>query len=49
MDLNLKDKLIIVTGGSKGIGLGITQALINEGAIPVIISRNKESVIRSFS
>lgn len=45
MDLNLKDKLIIVTGGSKGIGLGITQALINEGAIPVIISRNKESVL----
>lgn len=45
MDLNLKDKLIIVTGGSKGIGLGITQALLNEGAIPVIISRNKESVL----
>jgi NAD(P)-dependent dehydrogenase (short-subunit alcohol dehydrogenase family) len=45
MDLNLKNKLIIVTGGSKGIGLGITEALVNEGAIPIIISRNKESVI----
>lgn len=44
MDLNLKDKVIIVTGGSKGIGLGITKALLNEGAIPAIISRNKESI-----
>ena len=44
MELNLKDKIIIVTGGSKGIGLGITQCLLEEGAIPVIVSRNKESV-----
>ncbi|MDU8886983.1 SDR family oxidoreductase [Yeosuana sp. MJ-SS3] len=44
MNLNLKDKVIIVTGGSKGIGLGITQSLLQEGAIPVIISRNKASV-----
>ncbi|WOD42685.1 SDR family oxidoreductase [Hwangdonia lutea] len=44
MDLNLKNKVVIVTGGSKGIGLGITEALLAESAIPVIISRNKSSV-----
>ena len=44
MDLNLKDKVIIVTGGSKGIGGGITLALSKEKAIPIIIGRNKKSI-----
>ena len=42
MDLNLKDKVIIVTGGAKGIGAGITKALAEEDAIPVIVGRSKE-------
>jgi L-fucose dehydrogenase len=41
MDLNLKDKVIIVTGGAKGIGEGITQVLAKEGAIPVIVGRSE--------
>ncbi|WP_242131390.1 L-fucose dehydrogenase [Aestuariivivens marinum] len=45
MDLKLKDKVIIVTGGSKGIGLGIVQTLVKEQAIPFIVSRNKASVL----
>ena len=45
MDLQLQNKVIIVTGGSKGIGLGIVQTLVKEGAIPVIVSRNKESIL----
>jgi L-fucose dehydrogenase len=39
MNLNLNDKIIIVTGGAKGIGLGICKVLAAEGAIPVIIGR----------
>ena len=42
MDLGLKDKIIIVTGGAKGIGEGITRVLAAEGAVPVIIGRNAE-------
>ncbi|MBT1703507.1 SDR family oxidoreductase [Chryseosolibacter indicus] len=41
MDLGLKDKVIIVTGGAKGIGEGITEVLSQEEAIPVIIGRNE--------
>jgi L-fucose dehydrogenase len=42
MDLQLKDKVIIVTGGAKGIGEGICRVLAAEGAIPVIIGRNEK-------
>ena len=45
MDLNLKNKVIIVTGGSKGIGNGICNILAEEGAIPVIVGRNKANVL----
>lgn len=44
MDLGLKDKVIIVTGGSKGIGNAICRLLANEKAIPIIVGRNKENV-----
>jgi L-fucose dehydrogenase len=40
MNLNLKDKVIIVTGGAKGIGAGITKAIAAEGAIPVVVGRD---------
>jgi L-fucose dehydrogenase len=42
MDLQLKDKVIIVTGGAKGIGEGIVRVLAAEGAIPVIVGRSKD-------
>src|ERR1700722_873400 len=43
MDLQLKDKVIIVTGGAKGIGAAIVQACAAEGAIPVIVGRDGEA------
>ncbi|HVU54367.1 MAG TPA: SDR family oxidoreductase [Puia sp.] len=42
MDLLLKDKVIIVSGGAKGIGEGISKVLGAEGAIPFIVGRNEE-------
>jgi L-fucose dehydrogenase len=41
MDLNLNNKIILVTGGAKGIGEGITRVLAQEGAFPVILGRNE--------
>ncbi|MCL8006914.1 SDR family oxidoreductase [Gelidibacter japonicus] len=49
MDLKLKDKVIVVTGGSKGIGNGICKVLVQEGAIPVIIGRNEQDVIKAVN
>lgn len=42
MDLLLKDKVIIVTGGAKGIGEGIVRVLAAEDAIPVIVGRSED-------
>lgn len=40
MDLQIQDKVYIVTGGGSGIGGGIAIALAREGAIPVIFGRS---------
>ncbi|HEY1165420.1 MAG TPA: SDR family oxidoreductase [Chitinophaga sp.] len=42
MDLGLKDKVVIVTGGAKGIGEAISKLVAAEGAIAVIAGRNAE-------
>jgi NAD(P)-dependent dehydrogenase (short-subunit alcohol dehydrogenase family) len=40
MDRQLKDKVVIVTGGAKGIGTAIVHVCAAEGAIPVIVDRD---------
>src|SRR5580704_7694792 len=47
MDLELTNKLIIVTGGAKGIGEGIVKLLAREGAIPVIVGRSREDNVKT--
>jgi len=48
MDLQLKNKVIIVSGGARGIGAGIVRALKAEGAIPVIIGRNDQDTLSAI-
>ena len=44
MDLHLTDKIAVVTGANKGIGLAITEALVAEGALVVAGSRATENL-----
>src|SRR5260370_1284281 len=44
MDLGLKDKSVLVTGGSKGIGLAIAELFAAEGASVAICARNADQV-----
>jgi L-fucose dehydrogenase len=44
MDLKLKDKVFIVTGGARGIGKSIVQALKDEGALVAVIDRSPEKI-----
>jgi L-fucose dehydrogenase len=40
MDLQMKDKVVLVTGGAKGIGAAIVRTCAKEGAIPVVVDRD---------
>ena len=44
MDLGLKGKLIVVTGGGAGIGAGISRACLAEGAQVAVLSRPSQNV-----
>ncbi len=43
MDLQIKDKVVIVTGGAKGIGAAIVRACASERAVPVIVDHDGEA------
>ncbi len=42
--MELSGKTAIITGGSKGIGLGIAQAMLDQGMQVVITGRNRQSI-----
>jgi 3-oxoacyl-[acyl-carrier protein] reductase len=42
--MKLKDKIAIVTGGTKGIGRGIAEALVREGISVCISARNQNEI-----
>jgi NAD(P)-dependent dehydrogenase (short-subunit alcohol dehydrogenase family) len=44
MDLGLKDKRVLITGGSKGIGLACAKAFIAEGAKVALVSRSEDNL-----
>src|SRR5688572_8802050 len=49
MDLGLKDKAFVIGGGSKGLGRGIAQALVAEGARVLLVSRDEENLNRAVA
>jgi L-fucose dehydrogenase len=43
MDLQLKGKVVLITGGAKGIGAAITRGCAREGALPVFVDKDVEA------
>jgi len=51
MDLGLKDKVAVITGGSRGIGKACAKELLAEGAIAILVSKSPDSnaaAVREF-
>ena len=44
MDLQLNDKRVLVTGGSKGIGLAVAQGFAAEGCSLVLVARDRDAL-----
>jgi len=42
--MNLKDKIVVVTGGSRGLGLGLVEALVAHGARVTVVARAADAL-----
>jgi hypothetical protein len=42
--MNLKDKNVVVTGGSRGLGLGLVEALVEHGARVTVVARQSDAL-----
>ncbi len=43
MELGLTGKVILISGGAKGIGAAIVRAVVREGAIPAVVDRDQNA------
>jgi 3-oxoacyl-[acyl-carrier protein] reductase len=49
VDLGLKDKVFVIGGGSKGLGRGVANVLVAEGARVLLLSRDEASLDRAVA
>jgi NAD(P)-dependent dehydrogenase (short-subunit alcohol dehydrogenase family) len=42
--MSLKDKNVVVTGGSRGLGLGLVEALVDHGARVTVVARQSDAL-----
>src|SRR6266568_7224855 len=42
--MSLRDKTIVVTGGSRGLGLGLVEALVAHGAKVTVVARDSDAL-----
>ena len=47
--MNLQDKVILITGGAKGIGAGIAQVLVGAGATVALVDRDEAALQKTVA